>query len=137
VGAIANESNSENIIFFDGVCSLCNSFVDFLIARDKKKIFRYGPLQGHKAQERLPMSRVKLASVVYLKNGVMLTQSEAALEILSDLGGVWSLVTILKLIPHSVRDSVYSIIATNRYKWFGRRETCRLPSKEERSLFLD
>ncbi len=135
--AIPSESEAENIIFFDGVCSLCNAFVDFLISRDKKKNFRYAPLQGQTATERLPLSRVKLASVVYLKDGMMLTQSDAALEMLSDLGGVWSLVSILKLVPHSLRDSIYSVIATNRYKWFGRRETCRLPTKDERTLFLE
>lgn len=135
----------ENIIFFDGICTLCNSFIDFLIKRDSKKILRYAPLQGHTANERLPMSRVRVAgpngpsfsSIVYLKNGLMLTQSDAAIQILTDLGGMWSLVSILKLVPRSIRNSVYKLVATNRYKWFGQRDTCRLPSKEERSYFLD
>lgn len=133
----AHELEAENIIFFDGVCSLCNGFIDFLIKRDDTKILRYAPLQGHTASERLPMSRVKLSSVVYLKNGRMLMQSDAVIEILSDLKGVWRLTSVLKIIPKSIRDSVYSFIASHRYEWFGRRDTCRLPSKEERKFFLD
>lgn len=139
------ENVSENVVFFDGVCNLCNEFIDFLVKRDSKRVLSYAPLQGETAKERLPMSRIKVAgasgptftSVIYLKDGQMLQQSDAALEILKDLGGLWSLVSILKVIPKSVRDSVYRMIAANRYKWFGKRETCRVPSKEERSLFLD
>ncbi len=139
------ESESENIIFFDGVCSLCSGFIDFLIKRDSKKILRYAPLQGHTAVERLPLSRVKATaidgpnytSVVYLRDGVMYIQSNAVLEIFNDIGGLWRLASIFKLVPRSVRDAVYNFVATHRYQWFGRRETCRLPSKEERKLFLD
>ncbi len=138
------ESESENIIFFDGVCSLCNGFIDFLIRRDTQRILRYAPLQGYTATERLPMSRVKVTnsdgptftSVVYLKNGLMLSQSTAVIEILSDLGGVWRLASVFKILPKSIRDAVYTLIATRRYKWFGRRETCRVPTKEERSHFF-
>lgn len=138
------DSEIENIIFFDGVCSLCNGFIDFLIKRDTHRRLRYAPLQGFTATERLPMTRVKIAksdgpsfsSVVYLKNGVMLSQSAAVIEILSDLGGMWRLVSVLKFIPGSIRDAGYTFIATRRYKWFGKREACRVPTKQERSLFL-
>ncbi len=139
------EHELENIIFFDGVCSLCNGFIDFLIKRDSGRLFRYAPLQGSTATERLPISRYKVlgpdgpsfTSVIYLKDGRMLSQSDAAIEILSDLGGLWRLASVLKLIPQVIRNSVYTLIATHRYEWFGKRETCRVPTKEERKLFLE
>lgn len=140
-----NETSSEKIIFFDGVCNLCNSFINFLIKHDRKKIFRYAPLQGETANERLPMSRVKEAglngptftSVVFLKDGVMSLQSDAVLNIIAQLGCGWSLITLFKLVPRPIRDEVYQLIAQHRYKWFGKRDTCRLPTKEEMQLFLD
>lgn len=131
------ETHAERIIFFDGVCTLCNGFIDFLIKRDTQKRFHYAPLQGQTAFERLPMSRLKLESIVYLKDGITLTHSDAALSVLQDLGGLWNLVSLFKIFPKQLRDSVYKIIALNRYKWFGRRETCRVPTKDERRLFLD
>lgn len=139
-----SDHRTENIIFFDGVCSLCNYFVDFLIRRDSAKTFYYAPLQGYAAKERLPLSRIKgnglsgpsFTSVVYLKNGVMRTHSDAVIQILHDLGGAWRLVTLLRILPAFLRDKVYSVIATNRYRWFGQRETCRVPTAQERSRFL-
>lgn len=141
----SREPITENIIFFDGICSLCNGFIDFLIRHDKTRRFHFAPLQGSTAQHRLPMSRIQtsasdgpaFSSVVYLRDGVMLTKSNAVLQIVSELGGMWALVTLLKVIPSPVRDQVYEIIATNRYRWFGKRDTCRVPTKEERLLFLD
>lgn len=142
---VSSDHEAQKIIFFDGVCSLCNGFIDFLIRRDQKRIFSYAPLQGSTALERLPMSKIKstgpegsnFTSIVLLDNGVMLTQSDAVLSIVSQLGGVWSLAPLLRIFPRIVRDSFYSLIARNRYAWFGKRDSCRLPTKEERQLFLD
>ncbi|MEZ4799056.1 MAG: DCC1-like thiol-disulfide oxidoreductase family protein [Flavobacteriales bacterium] len=130
--------NSEHIVFFDGVCGLCNTTVDFLIRKDKNRILKYAPLQGITAKERLSEAQYQdLDSIVYLRNGSLNRKSTAVLLILFDLGGAWKLISILFIFPRFIRDGVYSIVAKYRYKWFGKKETCRLPSPEERSSFLD
>lgn len=139
------EDTSEKIIFFDGVCNLCNGFVRFLIRHDHKKVFRYAPLQGHTANERLPLSRVTesgpngraFTSIAFLNDGVMSLQSDAVLNIVAQLGGAWSLISFLKLVPKPIRDQVYQLIAQHRYKWFGKSDSCHIPSKDEKQLFLD
>ncbi len=131
-------SASENhIIFFDGVCNLCNGFVDWLIRRDSKKFLRYAPLQGQTASQRLPEKDLTdLKSVIYFHHGRFFSQSDAVLMILWDLGGIWRWTRVLWIIPRAIRDWVYLWVAQNRYLWFGTRETCRLPTPEEKALFL-
>lgn len=127
-----------NVIFFDGHCNLCNRFVDFLIKRDRKRVLKFAPLQGRTAEAKLPLEyRQKLGTIVYDQNGEFHVRSTAALKILISLGGLWTLVGIFFVIPRFVRDLVYRWIAKNRYLWFGRRDTCRLPTPEERAQFLD
>lgn len=126
------------IIFFDGYCGLCNGFVDFVMPRDKKRIFRYSPLQGSTASRLLSKEDVMdLDSVVVYVGDSTLRKSRAVLRILMDLGGGWSLLALFGILPTSLLDFCYDIVAKNRYSWFGKRESCRLPSKEERALFLD
>lgn len=126
------------IIFFDGVCGLCNRFIDFLISEDHNKIFRYSPLQGETAKNFIDEEEVKSlkSMVLHNENGIQ-KKSDAILNIFSHLGGVWGLARFFLIIPKSIRDGLYDILSSNRYKIFGKKETCRLPSLEERSLFLD
>jgi predicted DCC family thiol-disulfide oxidoreductase YuxK len=128
----------EKILFFDGVCNLCNFFIDFLIKRKQASALFFAPLQGPTAQKMLaPSFTQKVDSVIYLKNGQVWRESSAALMVLADLGGVWALARFFLVIPTVVRDGTYRWVARNRYKVFGKRDTCRLPSQEERRRFLD
>ncbi len=126
------------VIFFDGVCGLCNAFVDYVLNRDHQEIFYFAPLQGDFAGEieALAPYRNSLTSVVLWKNGQVYTHSTAAMEVLISLGGVWKLLRVFYLVPRFLRDFAYKLIARNRYRLFGKSETCRLPTAEERSRFL-
>lgn len=126
------------VIYFDGYCGLCNGFVDFVLARDRGRRFRFAPLQGTSAKARFgDPGDVDPTTIVLEDGGVLYQRSTAALRIISQLGGAWSLVAVFRLVPRFIRDAVYDWVARNRYGWFGKRDTCRLPSPEERSVFLD
>ncbi len=127
----------ELILFFDGVCGLCNSAVDFVMAEDREKRFKFSALQsGFAAQKLRPEQIRNLQSMVVSRDGKIFEKSNAVLEICAQLGGVWRLAEIFRIIPDSIRDAVYSFVATNRYRWFGKRETCRMPTLEERARFV-
>ena len=133
------QEKADKIIYFDGVCNLCNASIDYIIRRDRKRIFRYVSLQSKEGQELL--RRENLPSDDYksfiLEDGdKVYIKSSAALRVMRQLGGFYTLSSIFLVIPRTLRDWVYSIIANNRYKWFGKRSTCRLPSPEESELFL-
>jgi predicted DCC family thiol-disulfide oxidoreductase YuxK len=128
----------NQIIFFDGVCVLCNGFVDFVLTRDKHRIFRFAPLQGETAKRMLPEIHTQDVSTVVLWNqGQISLRSDAALIILSQLGGFWYFAKLGWIFPAVVRDGVYRFIASQRYKCFGKRDSCRLPKPDEREVFLD
>lgn len=127
----------RNIVFFDGVCHLCNGFVDSIISRDKKHFLFFAPLQGSTAEQILSTNdREKLDTIVYFSSGKTYYRSAAILKILSSLGGIYKIFSIAWLIPSPLRDIIYNLIAKNRYSWFGKRDFCRLPSNEERSYLL-
>ncbi len=129
--------DTTSVIFFDGVCNLCNRTVDFLIRRDKKRVLRYAPLQGQSAKILLDPSMIEtLPSVVFKDKDGVYQRSAAVLKAAAKLGGLWPALQIFLLIPRPIRDAVYNWIGKNRYKWFGKRDSCRLPTAEERSMFL-
>lgn len=122
----------ENIVFFDGVCILCNSSVDFLIKIDRNKKLKYASLQGKTAKKLLPQQEIKkLDSIIFLSQGSLYQKSDAALEIINIVGGFWQVFLIFKIIPRPLRDFLYDWIAKNRYSWFGKKEICRMPSSED------
>lgn len=130
---------TDRIILFDGVCDLCNGFVQFIIARDPKGKFKFGALQSPEAQELLkdaPIDPKDLDTVIYIRGDRIYTRSGAALRILNDLGGWWSLFAIKLIIPPPIRDFIYRIIARHRYKWFGRRASCMVPTPELKARFI-
>jgi predicted DCC family thiol-disulfide oxidoreductase YuxK len=136
--APARSHATTRVIYFDGVCGLCNGFVDFVMARDRSRGFRFAALQGSTATARFgDPGDVDPSTILFEEDGVVYEKSTAALRILSRLGGPWALVAVFGLVPRPVRDAVYDWVARNRYGWFGRRDTCRLPSAEERAVFLD
>lgn len=126
------------IIFFDGVCNLCNSLVDLLLRLDKRQAFRFASLQGETAARLLgPLAENPHTwSVVYVDEQGVHNQSDAALAICRRLGGVWVVLAWFRMVPRVLRDPVYRLIARYRYHLFGRRETCRIPTVAERTRFL-
>ncbi len=125
------------VVFFDGVCNLCNGFVDFLIRRDRRGTLRFASLQGETAAKLLPDPvRSGLSSVVLWRDGQLLRESNAALVAITLLGWPWKVLGALLVVPPPLRDFIYRWIADNRYTWFGKRETCRMPSPEEKDRLL-
>ncbi|MDQ7948799.1 MAG: thiol-disulfide oxidoreductase DCC family protein [Pedobacter sp.] len=127
-------------IFFDGVCNLCNSAVQFTIERDKHAIFRFASLQSNFAQRTLSPYGIetdKKASFVLLENGKVYQRSTAALRVAKRLKGLWPLLYVLIIIPPFIRNAVYDFIAKNRYKWFGQQESCWVPTPALKEKFLD
>lgn len=132
--------NEKKILLFDGICNLCNRLVQFIIKRDPKAIFRFAALQSKTGQDillhmKLPMGDFN--SIVYIRDGKCLFKSSAILHVLYDIGGVWKLFYAFIFMPPFIRDFAYTIFAKTRYKVFGKRETCMIPSPEIKDRFLD
>lgn len=133
-----SKKSIENILFFDGVCSLCNSAVDFFISNDKNKMLKYSPLQGITAKKLLEPQYINdLNTVVLYQNGKIYTKSEAIIRGLSSISLFYRPLIFSLILPVKLRDFIYDLIAKNRYKFFGKKDSCRLPTPEERELFLD
>lgn len=131
-------SQYDSILFFDGVCGLCNGLVDWLLPRDKRERLKYATLQGLTAKTLLPSELLNdLDTVVFWHKGKILTRSDAIIACLSGLGGFWKLLLLVNLLPRFLRDGAYNFIARKRYLWFGKRHTCRMPLPGERMRFLD
>jgi predicted DCC family thiol-disulfide oxidoreductase YuxK len=130
----------ERVIFFDGICNLCNASVQFAIERDKKNLFKFTALQGKYAKAVLPKFNFdlnQLNSIILLEDGQLYTKSTAALKIAKKLNGLWPTLYVFILVPKFIRDWFYDIIAKNRYKWWGRQESCWLPTPELKQRFID
>ncbi len=129
-----------NVVYFDGVCNLCNGAVNFLIDRDKNKKLTFASLQseaGEDALRRYGLPSGEYDSFIFLnENGQLYQKSDAVLEVVKVLGGGWSLLYGFKIIPRSFRDWIYTQVAQNRYRWFGKRAECRLPTPELKARFL-
>ena len=136
--APARTRASTSTVFFDGYCGLCNGFVDFVLARDRERKFRFAPLQGSTSIARFgDPGDVDPSTIILEEDGIVFERSTAALRIISRLGGAWGMVAVLGLVPRPIRDAVYDWVARHRYGWFGKRDTCRIPTPEERAVFLD
>lgn len=131
---------NKSIILFDGVCNLCNNSVLFIIKRDQKNQFLFSSLQSDACQDILLQFQLKnseLRSIVLIENGVIFEKSTAILKIVRHLPNFWKLNYVFIIVPKFIRDFIYTIIANNRYKWFGKKETCMLPNKEIQKYFLE
>lgn len=127
------------VLLFDGVCNLCNASVQWVLLRDKKAVFQFAPLQSDFAKEILSRHQLNTQdfdTVVLVDGERIWLRSDAALEICDRLGGVWSYVALLRFKPRFIRDFFYNLIAKNRYRFWGRRETCMLPRPEWKHRFL-
>lgn len=130
---------TKSVILFDGVCNLCNASIDFIIKRDTKDCFRVGALQeetGKKLLFGFEVNPEYLDSLVLIEKGQIYFRSTAALKIARSLSGAWPLFYGFIVLPTGIRDGIYNWIGRNRYHWFGKKNTCRLPTPEERAKFL-
>ena len=140
-GAAVDAGNSQKdrpVVYFDGVCGLCNASVDFFMKRDRAGIFLFAPLQGETAKARLdPRDTQNLGSVALQVGGKTYRHSSAVSRMLWRLGGFWSFVgAMLWLIPWPIRHLGYKLVARFRYRLFGKKESCRMPTPQERGRFL-
>jgi predicted DCC family thiol-disulfide oxidoreductase YuxK len=129
----------SGIILFDGVCNFCNSSVNFIIDRDTTNYFKFGALQSDEGQVLLKKHNQRTDSfdtLILIEDDYLYTRSTAALRIAKKLSGLWPLFYVFIIIPKFLRDPIYNLIAKNRYKMFGKKDTCRLPTPEERAKFL-
>ena len=135
--------NMEHIIFFDGVCNFCNSAVQFIIKRDPKAYFTFSALQNEAGQKKLAEHvenpealTADPNSFILLSNGKLYTKSTASLQVMKKLSGLWPILFIFIIIPKPIRDFFYTLFAKNRYRLFGKKDSCMLPSKENQARFL-
>jgi predicted DCC family thiol-disulfide oxidoreductase YuxK len=135
----AMESEAHPIVLFDGVCNLCSGAVQFIIRRDPAGRFRFASLQSPLGEEllaRFGIDRDVTDSVILVEGDRCYQESDAALRVARGMKGAWKALAALRLIPRPLRDAVYRLVARNRYRWFGRQETCWLPTPELRGRFL-
>ncbi len=132
-------SNNYKIILFDGVCNLCNGAVTYIIKRDKKNVFKFAALQSEIGQQLISKFNIdtsKIDSIILIDGEKHYTKSSAALHIAKQLSGAYPLLFGFMVVPKFIRNSVYDYIAKNRYKWFGKKESCMIPTVELKSKFL-
>lgn len=132
-------NNHKKVILFDGVCNLCNGAVQFIIKRDKQKHFLFASLQSNFAAKVLKGRNIGtgLDTIVLLSEEEVFIKSRAVLEISRALTGAWPLLYVFRIIPTFLRDAIYEWIARNRYRFFGKKEACMIPSPELKARFLD
>ena len=132
-------STNSYIILFDGICNLCNYWVDFIIKRDKDKTLKFATLQsdaGKKIANQFSIVNKNIDSIIFIKGGNYFARSDAVLEIAKELKSVWKILYLLKVIPRHLRNFIYDLIAKYRYAIFGKRNSCRVPTSEEISRFI-
>ncbi|MEM9000829.1 MAG: thiol-disulfide oxidoreductase DCC family protein [Bacteroidota bacterium] len=131
---------TKKIILFDGVCNLCNGAIQFIIKHDKKDMFRYAALQseiGEQLVKERGIDTTKVDSIILIVPGqAYYVKSDAALKIGKGFGGLWKGLTLLEWIPRTFRNWIYDIVARNRYRWFGRKDACMIPTPELQAKFL-
>ncbi len=129
----------DQIILFDGVCNLCNSSVKFIIKRDSEGQFKFASLQSETGQTLLRMHGLNndLSSFVLLEDDKVYLKSSAALRVCRKLDSAWPILSLFRFLPPFIRDFLYDFVAKNRYKWFGKEESCLVPSPEWKQRFLD
>ena len=136
-----NLPKNKKIILFDGICNLCNSAVTIVIKQDKKNTFLFAAIQSKKGKEivdYLEIDIAKIDSIILYEPGVSYeVKSTAAIKIMNDFGQFWQLTKLFWVFPKGLRNQVYDFIAKNRYKWFGKKESCMIPTNDLKSKFLD
>lgn len=132
-------NTKHKIILFDGVCNLCNGAVTYIIKRDKKNVFKFAALQSEIGAQLLAKFNIdteKVDSIILIDGEKQYVKSSAALHIAKHLSGAYPLLFGFMVVPRSIRNWVYDYVAKNRYKWFGKKESCMIPTVELKSKFL-
>jgi predicted DCC family thiol-disulfide oxidoreductase YuxK len=127
------------VILFDGVCNLCNGAINFVLRHDKKGIFRFASLQSEAGQRLLAvygLEAMELNSFFLIDSGKVYKKSAAALRVVNYFSWYWQELQILRIVPYFLRDAIYDFVATNRYKWFGKRDECMVPTADLQRRFL-
>ncbi len=133
------DTNQHAVILFDGVCNLCNASVDFVLKRDKKAFFKFVSLQSETGKNLLETHGIKnqkLDTVMVIYQKKVYQKSSAVLFIARKISGFWFLFNVFVIVPPFLRDVVYSLVAKNRYRFFGKKNTCRIATSEEKMRFL-
>ena len=130
-----HKENNTKVVIYDGACGFCKGSVNLLIKLDKKRVFKYASLQGKYASS-LNIDK-NIDSIVYYENQKLYYKSTAILKILNALGGIWKLSNIFYIIPKFIRDYIYDFVAKNRYIFSKNIAQCKIPTQEEKGLFLD
>jgi predicted DCC family thiol-disulfide oxidoreductase YuxK len=136
------KASNNPVIFFDGICNLCNASVNFIIRHDKTGKFRFASLQSEFAKAfienntSLINGHILPDSLILAEDGKVYFRSEAALRIAQKMDGIWKVLIIFRIIPHKWRDLLYDFIAKNRYQWFGKRQSCMVPTPEISDRFF-
>lgn len=131
--------NEYSVILFDGVCNFCNSSVNFIIERDYKNRFKFAALQSQTGKEmmrKFTLDSENLKTILLIENGNYYTKTTATLRIAKHLKGFWKIFYVFIIVPPFLRNIVYDIIAKYRYRWFGKRDVCRMPGPDEKEKFL-
>jgi predicted DCC family thiol-disulfide oxidoreductase YuxK len=129
----------DNLVLFDGVCNLCSALVQFVIRHDPAAKFRFAAIQSEIGREIFQshgLDPADLQTFVFISDGKMHVRSDAAIEVVSRFGGAWRFFTVFRLVPRVARDWIYSMVARNRYRWFGRKDVCMIPTPEIKERFL-
>lgn len=135
----SNKQPDTAIVIFDGICNFCNSSIHFIIKHDHKNYFKFATLQSEKAKDLVSNFNIDLSknnSILLIEKNKIYYKSTAALRIAKKLNNVYSLLYIFIIVPVFIRNAIYDYVAKNRYKWFGKKEACMLPSAEIRSKFI-
>ncbi len=131
-------SNLNNIVLFDGVCNLCNSSVDLIITNENGNKLKFASLQSEVGRQIIARAKLEEVpdSILFYKDGKLSFKSKAVMEVSGFLKSPYSWVRIFQVVPNTFLDIFYDLIARNRYRWFGKKETCRVPTLKERAKFL-
>lgn len=135
-----NDTHGKSIILFDGVCNLCNGAVRFIVKRDSSARFSFASLQSRVAKQLLSQYALPsndIYSILLIRNGILFDRSDAILEIAKDLDGMWRTLRVLKFLPKRLRDFIYKLVANNRYKIFGKQDSCLIPTQDLRARFIE
>lgn len=130
---------SHKIILFDGVCNLCNGAINYVIKRDQKNVFKFAALQSEIGQELTAKFKIdgsKVDSIILIDGDKHYEKSTAALYIAKHLSGAYPLLFGFIIVPKNIRNAVYDYVARNRYKWFGKKDKCMIPTAELKNKFL-
>jgi len=131
---------NQSIIIFDGVCNFCNKSVNFIIKRDKKEKFYFTAFQSEYAQKLLlehNLTSQNLNTLILIKNNICFIKSDAVFEILKELSLFWQLLSIFRIVPKKARDYIYDKISQNRYKIYGKKESCMIPTAKQKKRFYE